>query len=55
MPFHLFKGSKVLYYSGNILYNVSMLPSDFDSKEDLYISCDCEFPKWKNVEKIIKK
>jgi hypothetical protein len=55
MPFHLFKGSKVLYYSGNILYNVNMPPNDFDSEKDLYISCDCEFPKWKNVERIIKK
>lgn len=52
MPFHLFKGSKILYYKGKIFYNIEELPEEFDSKKDLYFSCDCEFPKWRNVERI---
>lgn len=55
MPFHLFKGVKTLYYNGSIYYNVDMLPKDFDKSVDLYFSCDCEYPKWKNVEKICNK
>lgn len=55
MPFYLMKGLKTLYYSGSIFYNVDVLPNDFDSKVDVYLDCDCQFPKWKNIERIIKK
>jgi hypothetical protein len=54
MPYHLMKGLKTLYYYGNIYYSVSTPPKDYNNKLDLFFGCDCEYPKWKNVEKIIK-
>lgn len=53
MPFYLMKGLKTLYYKNKIYYNVDILPKDFDKNVDLYIDCDCKFPEWKTVEKII--
>lgn len=48
------KGLNVLYYSGKIFFNVDFLPKEFDKNKDLYLDCDCSFPKWKNIEKVIK-
>lgn len=54
MPYHLMKGLKTLYYYGDIYYSVSTPPKDYNNKLDLFFGCDCEYPKWKNVEKVIK-
>lgn len=55
MPFHLIKGIKTLYYYGNIFYNIEELPNEYNNKLDLYFNCDCHYPEWKNIERVIKK
>ena len=54
MPFHLMKGTNTLFYYGNIIYNVENTPNDYNNKIDLYLDCDCSFPKWKRVEIVFK-
>ncbi len=54
LPMYLFVGMDNLYYTGSIFYNIKTLPDNYDKNKDLYINCDCQFKKWKNVNKIIK-
>lgn len=53
MPFYMFKGYNTLYYTGKIEY-VKYCPDGYDKTKDLYIDCDCEFAKWRKLEKIFK-
>lgn len=52
-PYQKLSGRNTLLYSGKIIYNVTTKPDDFDSAKDLYITCDCEFSKWKNIKRIL--
>lgn len=53
-PYQKLTGRNTLYYSGKIFYNINTLPPDFNDKIDIYLNCDCDFPKWKNLKKIFK-
>ena len=41
-----------LVYTGSIICGVDEKPECFDNKKDLYISCDCDFSKWKRLVKL---
>ncbi len=51
LPMHLFKGNETLYYSGQIFYNINNLPEMYDKNKDLYIDCDCQYAKYRKIEK----
>ena len=53
IPLYLFKGTETLFYSGNIEY-VTSVPKTFNNKLDLTIDCDCQYKKWRKIEKVFK-
>ena len=54
-PYQKLSGRNDLYYTGNIYCGINDVPDEYDSKKDLYINCDCEFPKWRKLIKIKHK
>ena len=52
-PYQKLTGRNTLLYSGKIFYDIKNRPANFDSKKDLYINCDCDFSKWKNIKRIL--
>jgi hypothetical protein len=52
-PYQLLSGRNTLLYKGKIYCDVSTLPKDYDPKQDIYINCDCDFSKWKNLKRIL--
>ena len=52
-PYQKLTGRNTLLYTGKVICGVKNKPNDFDDKKDLYISCDCDFPKWKNLRRIL--
>jgi hypothetical protein len=52
-PFQKLTGRKTLLYSGIIEGNVKQRPKNYDSKKDIYITCDCDFSKWKNLKRVL--
>ena len=50
-PYQKLTGRNTLLYSGKILCDVEHKPNDFDNNKDLYITCDCDFSKWKNIKR----
>lgn len=52
-PYQKLTGRNTLLYRGKIICGVDIPPAQFDDKQDLFISCDCDFPKWKNLQRII--
>lgn len=53
MPLHMFKGTEMLLYYNNIEY-VKSVPNTYNNKIDLVIDCDCQFSKWRKIEKVFK-
>lgn len=53
MPLHMFKGTETLLYYNNIEY-VKSVPNAYNNKIDLVIDCDCQFSKWRKIEKVFK-
>ena len=54
-PYQKLTGRGDLVYTGEIVCGVDCIPEEFDRKKDLYISCDCDFPRWRRVVKIKSK
>lgn len=54
IPYNLFKGIEILYYTGSIITNSSSVPKSFDKTKDLYISCLCDYKKYYKFQKIKK-
>ena len=52
-PYQKLTGSNTLYYTGKIIY-VKSKPDSYDSKEDFYFDCDCEYPEWREIVKVKK-
>ena len=52
-PYQKLNGRNTLLYSGKIICNAANKPIDFDKNKDLYITCDCDFSKWKNIKRIL--
>lgn len=52
-PYQKLSGRKTLLYSGKIICGIKDLPSSFDKNKDLYINCDCDFPNWKNLKRVL--
>ena len=52
-PYQKLSGRNTLLYSGKIICNVKSKPDNFDDSKDLYITCDCDFSKWKNIKRIL--
>ena len=42
-PYRMLSGKDVLNYTGKIIYYKSVIPSDYDSHQDIVFDCDCEF------------
>lgn len=53
IPASLFRGMRVLRYSGSIRYGVCSTPRDYDGKRDLFINCDCFFEGYHSMKKIV--
>jgi hypothetical protein len=53
-PYQLLSGKGILCYTGRIICGVDSIPDGF-TKDDLYISCDCDFKKWRELKKVFKK
>ncbi len=52
-PYQLLSGRKTLLYSGKIIYEVISGLDNYDPSKDYYFNCDCDFPKWKNLKRIL--
>ena len=52
-PYQKLSGRNTLMYRGKIICDIDSVPPEYDSKQDLFISCDCDFPKWKNLNRIL--
>ena len=52
-PYQKLTGRNTLLYTGTVICGVKDKPKEFDDKKDLYISCDCDFPNWKNLRRIL--
>lgn len=50
-PYQMLHGRDTLYYTGKIICGVTSKPKDFTNK-DLYIDCDCDFARWKNLKRV---
>ena len=53
MPIHLFTGNEILCYYNSIKY-VKSIDNEYNNKIDLLIDCDCQFGKWRKIEKVFK-
>ena len=52
IPYQWLTGKNILYYTGSLITNVKERPKDYDKDKDYYFSCDCSYPKWKEIRKI---
>lgn len=52
-PYQKLSGRHTLMYRGKIICGVDRIPDEFDSKQDFYIDCDCEFETWRNLKRIL--
>lgn len=52
-PYQKLTGRNTLLYNGKIICGVDNVPEEYDSKQDLFISCDCDFSKWKNLKRVL--
>lgn len=52
-PYQLLKGRNTLMYRGRIICGVENPPKEFDPKKDIFISCSCDFDKYKNLRRIV--
>ena len=52
IPYQWLTGKNILYYTGRIYTNVKGIPAGYDGDKDYYFTCDCEYPKWKEIRKI---
>lgn len=52
-PYQKLKGRHTLMYRGKIICGVKELPKEYDSSKDIFISCECDFDKYKNLKRII--
>jgi hypothetical protein len=52
-PYQKLTGRNILLYRGKIICGIDNIPDDFNNKLDLFISCDCDFSKWKNLQRIL--
>lgn len=52
-PYQKLTGRTNLLYRGKVICGVDSPPPEYDDKQDLFISCDCDFPKWKNLNRIL--
>ena len=55
IPFQLMTGKNIIVYYGDIILGVESEPDKYDSKNDLYISCDCELKEIKCFTHIKRK
>lgn len=53
VPYQKFTGRKVLMYRGKVIFYKDIVPDKYDPEQDFLIDCDCEFPKWKNIKRIL--
>lgn len=50
-PYQKLTGRNILLYTGKIIkYDEN---SDYDSKKDYFFDCDCKYPLWKEIKKLI--
>lgn len=52
-PYQKLTGRHTLLYKGKIICGVTSKPKEFDDKQDIYLDCDCDFPHWKNLRRIL--
>ena len=53
-PRHKLSGYGTLEYTGRIITGVKGVPEGYDPKLDYYFSCECDYPKWRKIEKKTK-
>lgn len=51
-PYQKLTGRMDLLYSGDVFLEVDELPEKYDKDMDLYINCDCDFSKYRNLYKV---
>lgn len=51
-PYQKLTGRNCLVYSGEIILGVEELPDEYDKKKDLYMNCECDFSKYRNIYKL---
>lgn len=52
-PYQKLTGRMTLLYSGRIVCGLEERPADFSEADDLYIDCDCDFAKWKSLQRVL--
>lgn len=52
-PYQKLTGRQTLMYRGKIICGVTDTPDEYDSKCDYYFGCDCDYPKWKNLQRVL--
>jgi len=53
-PYQKLTGRNALVYTGEIIF-VDNLPDEYDKKKDIYLNCECDFSKYRNIYKIKTK
>lgn len=48
-PTQKLTGRNDLLYTGKVICGVTETPTGYDKDVDLYINCDCDFPKWRKL------
>lgn len=50
-PYHKLTGSGTLIYTGVVVTGVKGIPDGYDPKRDYYFSCECDYPKWREIKR----
>ena len=53
-PYRMLSGKDVLNYTGKIIYYKFVIPSDYDSHQDIVFDCDCEYTQWRRLNRIFQ-
>lgn len=53
-PYQKLTGRRTLLYKGKIICGITEPPNDYDSKQDYFFDCDCNYGEWKNIQRILK-
>lgn len=52
-PYQKLTGRNTLFYSGKIICGIKDTPEEYDPDHDFFFNCDCNFPNWKNLERVL--
>jgi len=52
LPKDIMQGRIVLSYFGKLVFKYDKLPSSYDNKQDMEITCDCDLEELKDIKKV---